>query len=249
MQGYSYCVKRLWKEQKKKINMWEAPLWRICLSNYCLWLFTHVINNDDDDGDCQINRIQSLCSTHYSVGIVLTACHMLSILPCDGCDCHTFYREVNWDHRARKRQNHNLIHSDFVIKSLFSEPLPNENLTIFQKKLLTWPAKANDFNFQNISETPKQTQGGSGCESRHVPWYQCIHIFFPTAEQGLRSVPKELPPLPAQDILPHLFPQDLVCSRNMERVAIPFFLTQGSNPCLLHCRWILYSWAAGKVCH
>ena len=25
------------------------------------------------------------------------------------------------------------------------------------------------------------------------------------------------------------------------------FLIQGSNPCLLHCRWILYHWATGKA--
>ena len=40
--------------------------------------------------------------------------------------------------------------------------------------------------------------------------------------------------------------------RILEWAAISFsriFLTQGSNPCLLHCRWILYPWAIREGPH
>lgn len=40
-------------------------------------------------------------------------------------------------------------------------------------------------------------------------------VCCPTVEpRTLGLVPKEPPPLPEQEVLPHLLPQDLVCSRN-----------------------------------
>ena len=140
--------------------------------------------------------------------------------------------------------------------------------------LLGWP-KCFSVKCQNVMEQPKWTfwptqylipgfvcshffevssqNFGSLCHgyspviipSTFSTWWKFIHVctclfahLCPTLGDSMDCSP------PGSSV------HGILQARILEWVAMPFsrgiFLTQGSNPCLLNCRWILHHWAMGK---